>query len=129
MSPTQIAIAVVRHDDRFLIGQRPAGTPLAGCWEFPGGKVKTAEGESTQDAARRECLEETNVLVAVGGEYLAQVESYEHGAVHLHFFDCVPVDVTQTPREPFRWVARANLSDYTFPAGNRAILDLLLGRE
>ena len=51
-SPTAIAVAVVEHDDRFLVGQRPAGKPLAGYWEFPGGRVE--EGESPQQAAIRE---------------------------------------------------------------------------
>src|SRR5262249_17180878 len=41
--PTQIAIAVVECAGRYLIGQRPAGVPLAGLWEFPGGKIKPGE--------------------------------------------------------------------------------------
>ena len=54
-SPVQIALAVVRHDDSVLIGQRPAGVPLAGYWEFPGGKI--LDDETPQEAAARECRE------------------------------------------------------------------------
>ena len=49
MPPTPIAVAVVRYDGKFLIGRRPEGVPLAGLWEFPGGKVHA--GETPEAAA------------------------------------------------------------------------------
>ena len=60
----QIAVAVVEHDGRFLVGLRPAGKPLAGFSEFPGGKVHS--GETPAEAAERECREETGLSVVVG---------------------------------------------------------------
>jgi len=33
--PQPIAVAVVRQAGRVLIGQRPPGAPLSGCWNFP----------------------------------------------------------------------------------------------
>ncbi len=50
--PALIAVAVVEHEGRVLIGKRPQDTPLAGLWEFPGGKVKP--GEMIQEAAARD---------------------------------------------------------------------------
>ena len=47
--PTEIAVAVVEHAGRYLIGLRPAGEALAGYWEFPGGKVP--QGELPGEAA------------------------------------------------------------------------------
>jgi mutator protein MutT len=58
-SRVEIAVAVVEHQGRFLIGKRPDDAALGGYWEFPGGKVE--QGESPADAAIRECLEETGV--------------------------------------------------------------------
>lgn len=120
----QIAIAVVEHDDRFLIGQRPSGVALAGFWEFPGGK--TQPGESPHECAVRECREETGLEVEVTGLYLDHVERYHYGSVHLHFFRCRPRHPAQSPREPFRWVARADLAGHGFPAGNRRLLEILI---
>ena len=67
MKPICVAIAVVQHEGRFLVGTRPAGVPLAGLAEFPGGKVHA--GEMPADAAARECLEESGLTVCVGEEY------------------------------------------------------------
>lgn len=126
--PTQIAIAVVEHEDQFLIGQRPANVPLAGLWEFPGGKMHA--GEAPEAAAVRECLEETGLSIQPQIQYPAHVERYEHDDVELHFVACVVVAGTSlVPHEPFRWVPRRKLSDYEFPQGNGKILQLLLGAQ
>src|SRR5689334_15758984 len=118
--PTLIAIAVVECDGRFLIGQRPPGVPLAGLWEFPGGKVES--GETAETAAIRECREETGLRVQIVGEYPSHVQQYEHDRVELRFFRCEPVDPRTMPQSPYRWVERALLGDYEFPAGNRNLL-------
>ena len=119
-----VAIAVVEHNDRFLIGKRPPGITLAGLWEFPGGKVEP--NETPAAAARRECLEETGVPVSVGSPLLVTTQQYEHGCIELHFFSCAPIQPLPDPDEPFRWVTRSKLTRYEFPAGNRTVLDLLL---
>ena len=46
-----VAVALVDVDDRVLIAQRPEGKPLAGLWEFPGGKIEP--GECPEDAVIR----------------------------------------------------------------------------
>ena len=120
---TDIAIAVVEQEGQYLIGQRPAGVALGGLWEFPGGKVLA--NESPIHAAIRECLEETGLAVEVVGEYPRHEHHYEHGAVQLHFFRCRLPDPMVKPRWPFRWVPRAELSHYEFPAGNNELLTLI----
>jgi 8-oxo-dGTP diphosphatase len=121
---TPIAIAVVEHDGHFLIGPRPTGVPLAGYWEFPGGKIEP--GETPEQAALRECLEETGVTAEVLGRYAPHSESYDHGSVELCFLACRPLGSPQTPNPPYRWVLRDQLGQYQFPAGNRGLLGQLL---
>jgi 8-oxo-dGTP diphosphatase len=122
-APTPIAIAVVENAGRYLIGRRPDGVPLAGFWEFPGGKVHADEVPAA--AAARECLEESGLVVEVG-KLLTEVDYlYEHGAVHLSFFDCSAIDADAAPREPFRWVPAEQLGDFEFPPANAALLELL----
>ena len=128
MHPTtskQIAIAVVEHAGCFLIGQRPPGVPLAGLWEFPGGKMEP--DETAKEAAVRECREETGLAVETEGTWLVQEEEYPHGRVRLHFIACqLAKGETGSQREPFRWVARQDLATYEFPSGNRELLRLLM---
>jgi len=122
--PTPIAIAVVEHEGSFLIGRRPASAALAGLWEFPGGKIEP--GESPEAAAVRECLEESGLLVEPQFRYPDRVQHYEHDRVELFFIACRLAPATQPPpREPFRWVPRANVGQYEFPEGNRELLSLL----
>lgn len=120
-----VAIAVVEHDGRFLVGQRPAGKPLAGYWEFPGGRVEA--GETPEAAAVRECQEETGLAVVPTGNYGVVKHQYDHGSVELYFVACRPASAhAEEPRPPFEWVSRDELRTRVFPDANRPVLELLL---
>lgn len=80
-----VAVSVVhRPDGRVLLAERAAGKLSAGYWEFPGGKVEP--GESTEESAVREVLEE----VGVNAVELTPWQVYEHEfstkRVRLHWF-------------------------------------------
>lgn len=53
------AAALVDADGRVLLQQRPEGTPMAGLWEFPGGKIEP--GETPEAALIRELEEELGI--------------------------------------------------------------------
>ena len=128
VKPQQIAIAVVEHGGKFLVGVRPPGRPLAGFWEFPGGKV--LPGESPADAAARECREETGLTVAVGQGYPIVEHEYSHGRLTLHFFHCTLAEpqANADPRPPFRWFDREELARLKFPEANRSVVARLRAR-
>lgn len=57
---TEAAVAVIQSADGLvLLGQRPAGKPWAGYWEFPGGKIEV--GELPEHALARELQEELGI--------------------------------------------------------------------
>ena len=124
-SPTLIAIAVVEQDDHFLIGRRAADVPLAGLWEFPGGKVEP--NETPAQAAVRECQEEAGVGVEAIETYSVQDFAYDHGQLRLHFFACRPIERMPIPIHPFRWVSRADMLQLEFPRANQVLLEQLAG--
>lgn len=125
--PTLIAIAVVEHRGRFLVGIRPPEADLGGFSEFPGGKVEA--GELPAHAAVRECLEETGLEVEVDGEFPEHVHQYDHAQVWLMFFHCRLKQSDERPQVPFRWFDRDELRTLRFPAGNNSLLALLYGRS
>ncbi|WP_346909634.1 NUDIX hydrolase [uncultured Roseibium sp.] len=59
--PIPATIAAVVRDNHVLLVRR-ANPPDAGRWGFPGGKIE--QGETIEDAAIRELLEETGVRAA-----------------------------------------------------------------
>jgi mutator protein MutT len=124
-SSLTVAIAVVEQDGRYLVGRRSAHLPLGGLWEFPGGKVEV--GETPREAAIRECQEESGLRVRASHCLLVHQQAYEHATITLHFIACELCDPTTPPHTPFEWIARGDLTQLQFPAGNAPLLKLLTG--
>ena len=55
------AAALVDEKGRILVQKRPEGKPMAGLWEFPGGKIET--GETPEAGLVRELNEELGIDV------------------------------------------------------------------
>jgi len=58
-----VAAALIDGEGRVLLQQRPPGKPMAGLWEFPGGKIEP--GESPEAALARELHEELGITLSV----------------------------------------------------------------
>ena len=80
-----VVVGVLRNaQGEYLFAQRPAGKPMAGYWEFPGGKVEA--GETRHDALLREIREELGVEIENASLWRTCEASYPHADVHLSFF-------------------------------------------
>ncbi|MBX7167465.1 MAG: (deoxy)nucleoside triphosphate pyrophosphohydrolase [Pirellulales bacterium] len=121
--PQQIAVALVLDGDWALVGVRPEGKPLAGYYEFPGGKIET--GETPDAAAVRETREETGLDVEPVRELLTTQHVYPHGHVELHFILARVRGDMRPPRFPFAWLRAARLERLCFPPANAPLLDEL----
>lgn len=74
-----VVAALIEQDGKVFAAQRAYG-PLAGKWEFPGGKIEP--GESKEEALIREIREELDTDIEVG-EFFAHVD-YEYPTFFLH---------------------------------------------
>ena len=125
------ACALINEDGALLIARRPAGRPLAGLWEFPGGKVEA--GEEPEDALVRELREELGIEVAKAD--LAPLTFASHAYPDFHLL--MPVylcrrfggRVTALEGQEFRWVRPDALAGYDMPPADEplkiALRDLL----
>lgn len=123
--PVRVGIGLIGRYGRYLIRRRLPGSPMAGLWEFPGGKCKP--GESPADAAARECLEEVGIEVVVGSLFHQVIHNYPHGLVELHYFRCSTERMEDQPGvdSGFVWVSSEDLAKYHFPEANESVIDAL----
>jgi 8-oxo-dGTP diphosphatase len=124
----RLVAAVIERDGRYLITQRRATAVLPGLWEFPGGRVE--EGESDEDALRREMQERLGVDVVVKLQIAHRIHQYQGYAVDLNLYQAVILN-DQEPKllrvADVRWVPSNDFENYPFPAADQTTTDLLLG--
>jgi 8-oxo-dGTP diphosphatase len=120
-----VAIAVVEHAGRYLVGTRRPGEPLAGWAEFPGGKCLSDEESSA--AAVRECREETGLEVIPLRRLYACRHRYDYGTLDLEFWLCRPalLEISGRVSGGFEWMPAQSLKSLHFPEANRPVIALL----
>ena len=104
-APVDVAVGVlVRHDGAVLFGQRLAGKPYAGWWEFPGGKLEA--GETVTQALARELHEELGIEIEGSSRWVVREHVYPHAHVRLHFHRIETWRHVVRPREgqALRWL-------------------------
>ena len=125
---TVAACALVDTDGRVLLAQRPAGKPMAGLWEFPGGKVEG--GERPEQTLIRELKEELGILV--NEACLAPLTFASHAYPDFHLL--MPLYVCRrwegTPMalegQQLAWVRVNRLRDYPMPPADEPLVSHLM---
>jgi len=121
-----VGAALVDDRRRVLVAQRGSG-PLAGLWEFPGGKVEP--GESDLSALVRECSEELGVHVAPQ-EFLGEVplDGVVAGGdpgtstLRLWWGRIAGGELVAHEHTELRWLAADELEDLDWIAADRPLL-------
>ena len=79
-----VVAAVIWRGGRYLGVRRPAGKPMPGAYEFPGGKIEP--GQTPEAALARELGEELGILPTTFAFFREKAHAYDHLSVRLYFF-------------------------------------------
>jgi 8-oxo-dGTP diphosphatase len=122
------AVALVDADNRVLLAQRPEGKPLAGLWEFPGGKVEA--GERPEETLIRELREELGI--AVQEACLAPLTFASHTYADFHLlmplYVCRRWDgfVKAHEAQALKWVRPRELASHAMPPADAPLIPYLV---
>jgi 8-oxo-dGTP diphosphatase len=122
------ACALIDTDGRVLLAERPAGRPMAGLWEFPGGKVEA--GERPEETLIRELKEELAISVEEACLAPLTFASHAYPAFHLlmPLFVCRRWEgiVTAQEGQKLAWVRPNRLRDYAMPPADLPLIPHLV---
>lgn len=129
MKNIRVVAAVIKaenEDGRPIIfaTQRGYGEYKDG-WEFPGGKIE--EGETPQEALKREIREELDTEISVG-ELIDTIE-YDYPTFHLSM-DCFWSDILKgnlvlNEHEAAKWLTKDNLDDVDWLPADELLIDMI----
>ena len=120
-----VAIAILLHKSKVLVGWRQANQHQGNKHEFPGGKIE--EGETPEQACRREVYEEVGIGLKEWHQFDVIRHEYEDIIVTLHLFHTyVPDELLSLIHQPWSWFSRDQLADLNFPKANSTIIERLI---
>ena len=118
----EVVAAIILDEEKVFATQRGYGEFKDG-WEFPGGKME--QGETPQQALKREIKEELDTDIEVG-ELLETVE-YDYPSFHLtmHCFICTikSGDLVLKEHEAAKWLTRETLDSVDWLPADKGLIE------
>lgn len=123
----KVVAAILQKEDKILIAKKREGKPLAGFWEFPGGKIE--EGESAEESLVRELVEEMSIKVKVN-EYVGE-SIYDYGdgkVISLKGFtaEIVKGDIKLSDHDEYRWIKIEEANLYNLAPADIPLVNALM---
>ena len=123
----QVVGAIIVKDGRILAVKRGENKnkAVAYKYEFAGGKIE--QGESPQQALKRELLEEMNYDIQVGEKFMEVTYEYDDVFVNLQTYLCSPLSDTYTLNEHIdsKWLLPSELFSVEWAPADVSIIRAL----
>lgn len=124
MKTIEVVAAIIHKDNCYLATQRGYGD-FEGMWEFPGGKIE--EGESREEALKREIKEELDVEVKI--EKFLCIVDYDYPNFHLtmHCYHCSIGDgeIRLLEHQSAKWLTKDELNEVEWLPADIAVIERL----
>lgn len=119
----QVAAALIRKENTFLICQRPKEKARGLLWEFVGGKLE--KGETKEQALIRECKEELDVTVKVNDVFLSLVHEYPDITIELTVFNAEieEGEIKLLEHNDAKWIGSDEIDSFDFCPADKEILE------
>ncbi len=122
-----VAAALIDADGRVLVQQRPPGKPMAGLWEFPGGKIDA--GETPELALSRELAEELGISIdescLAPAVFASEAMADRHLLLLLYVLRKWPGSPEARHASALKWLRPVELHRLDMPPADRPLIGLL----
>ena len=122
----EVVGAIIKDNDRYLVGQRAAHKSQGGLWEFMGGKIEP--GETPEQALKRECFEELALEIENERIIDSVVHKYPEKTIRLTLISCSPKSGSipkALEHQQIKWVTRAEMDAIDFASADRELISKL----
>lgn len=121
-----VVAAILKKDNKILIAKKKQGKPLAGYWEFPGGKVE--KQETQEEALIRELKEEMNIEIQIKAYIGESVYDYgDNKIVSLKGYTAIikSGNINLSDHDEYRWVTLEEIKDYKIAPADIPLIDFM----
>jgi 8-oxo-dGTP diphosphatase len=131
MKKIEVVAAIIFYGDEILCVQRPENklSYISKKFEFPGGKIE--DGETKQEALKREIQEELGINLSIGDFFLTVIHPYPDFELTMHSFICEvdTKDIVLHEHILLKWLTTENLNQLDWAAADIPIVNKLVNNE
>ena len=129
MKTVKVVAGLIRFGEEVLCMQRKESkyNYISHKFEFPGGKIE--EGETEQEALKRELREEMEMEVEIGNKFLSVVHEYPDFILDMQVFECKASskDFVMKEHISFEWSLPKNIPLLDWAGADLPVVKKILG--